>query len=216
MKRYPILLFSISVSILIMVNPVNAGLSEMRGYMLGDIDDGIYNGTGSVDDVYFDPDWYNLVDDVTGWPMCEFDKWESNRERPFTFLYELNETEEIIAAELILRIQAVDHAYESDFVYLESLDYNYSFNDLGWIPLTTDGEPWTYSGAEFVSQTLDLSNILGDNLISFLQDGQLNVLIQDDCVIDYAILNLEIIPVPSTLILGIIGIGCSIWKFRRK
>jgi hypothetical protein len=190
-------------------------------YVLGDVDDGLYDGVGSIDDVYFDPDWYDSVSGVTGWPRCDFDIWEANRERPFTFLFELDETEQVVAAELTLRIRAVDHAYESDRVYLESLDYNHSFVDLGWTPLTTGGEPWTYSGAEFVTRTLDLSDFLGDNLLPLLQDGQLNVMLQDDCVIDYATLTLDVAPIPepSTLIiwslLGSLGIGFGWWR-RRK
>ena len=56
-----------------------------------------------------------------------------------------------------------------------------------------------------------LSNILGDNLLPPLQDGQLNILVQDDCVIDYATLNLEVVPVPSAVILGSLGLTFSDW-----
>jgi hypothetical protein len=144
-----------------------------------------------------------LVDDVTGWPEGDFDIWLSNRERLFTFLYELNEYEKIIGAELTLRIRPIGFAYDSDRIYLESLDYDYSFKDLGWLPMP-DG---------FVNLTLDRGNILGDNLLPLLQDGQLNVMIQDDCAIDYAILNSDITPTIVDIIdfinnhADIVGIG---------
>ena len=60
-----------------------------------------------------------------------------------------------------------------------------------------------------------LSNILGDNLLPLLQDGQLNVLVQDDCVIDYATLNLDVVPVPSAVILGGLGLAVASWRLRR-
>jgi hypothetical protein len=61
-----------------------------------------------------------------------------------------------------------------------------------------------------------LSNILGDNLLPLLQDGQLNVLVQDDCVIDYATLNLDVVPAPTAVILGSLGLTFSGWLLKRN
>ena len=69
--------------------------------------------------------------------------------------------------------------------------------------------------ADAVMSLSVLSNILGDNLLPLLQDGQLNVLVQDDCVIDYATLNLDVVPVPSAVILGGLGLAVASWRLRR-
>ena len=61
----------------------------------------------------------------------------------------------------------------------------YNFDALGWLPIPLTG---------VTTRTLDLSDVLGDDLMPQLQDGQLNVLIRDDVAINYASLSITIVP----------------------
>ena len=60
-----IIIFCILLAVTICVKTNEPAIATTELYMLGDADDGNYNGVGSVDDVYYDPDWYDLVDGVT-------------------------------------------------------------------------------------------------------------------------------------------------------
>lgn len=76
---------------------------EIRNYLLGDIDDFVYNGAGSVDDVYVDPAWYNLVAGHS-WTVNDFDALGTYQAIPFTFLYELAPNEQVVGATLTLAL----------------------------------------------------------------------------------------------------------------
>ena len=177
---------------------------ESREYILGDIDDFHYDGPGSTDDVYYDADWLALTPSEME-TIVGFDIGTVNHRIPFTFIYDLAETETVVGAVLTIGLRS-DSGIETDLIKIENpLPGNYYLlADLGWLPLST---------TETQTRTLDLSNVAGSDLLHYLQDGQLDVYMADDAGIDYAILVLNVIPEPTTLLL--LGLGAVMVRKRR-
>jgi hypothetical protein len=162
----------------------------------GDIDGGTYNGPASADHVYVDPSWVSeLVDAAWPGPYSDLDVSRYDHNVPFTFLFPLQPDERVTAATLTLGLRSTfDRDVVTDAVLLENPDQagdgRYNYADLTWSPLPS---------SPTAIRTLDLASALGRNLLSALQDGQLNVNVRDDSLVDYAILNLTIVPEPTPL-----------------
>lgn len=147
--------------------------ADRREYWAGDID---RFSLGDVDDYqYVDPDWYATVQAATAQPLDEFDHVRSNHWVPFTFTFPLAEGEYIVGASLSVGLRAVGNSALNDRIYIDDLAISASFEDLGWAPIPTTGT---------AGRVLDLSGLL-----DYLQDGTLNVAIQDDTSVDWAVLN---------------------------
>jgi|GEM_PF-3121115 len=156
--------------------------AEVPQYMLGDDDDFIYEGTGSEDDVYSDSDWLDEV--TTAYPGDEFDFDEvvPGGLIPFSFVFDIANGEYVAGASLTFRLkQNGGQPWETDFILFDQLEPTYLLFDLGW-----DGNPSVL--------TINLSDVLGDNLLPLLADGLLNCAVYDDAAIDYAILELHVAP----------------------
>jgi len=163
-----------------------APASEIRQYLLGDIDGIHYDGVGSVDDVYVDPVLWDFADLGVG-PAAPFDTVAANQDVPFTFLFPLEDHEQIIGATLTVGLQATHSLVSGDWLVLHPDDGTihwggdhsgvYEYPDLGWLPI---------SSIDTTIRSVDLANVLGDNRLSFLQEGQLNIHITDDTAVDYA------------------------------
>lgn len=180
---------------------------DTREYMVGDIDGFSYDGPGSADDVYVDPDWLAYAE-ITGAEngVQDFDQLMGNHRLPFTFLFPLDEGEEVVAATLTLAFRKTASQTETDGITFNHLlaPRWFHFNDLGWLPIAETGTSL---------RSLDLSNSLGVDVLYLLQEGELDVLVEDDTAIDYAVLTLEVIPEPATLSLLALG-GLAV--LRRK
>jgi len=205
MRRQLILALIISLSLL--TGNVRADMTE---YILGDIDGGIYDSVGSVDDVYVDPDRQTLTAGIGAGTHTRggFDFGGRDYIIPFTFLIDLTEGDKIVSAELSLTMRATNSNVQSDRIYFESAGHYYRFLHLGWLPIPV--------GNEFVTRSLELGDILGNNELAFLDDGKLNVLVADDVLIDYATLTIDAVPAPAAVLLGSIGLSFSGWLLRRK
>jgi len=168
---------------------------ETREYLLGDVDGFVYNGPGSVDDVYVDPAWRNWAEHHTGGPIQGFDILMSEQIILFTFRYDLAPNEYITAATLTLGLRSTVSGGVGGLVF-EGGSPRPSFADLNWYPISETGT---------TIRTADLAH-LPDNVIPNLQDGLFSAAIMRNFAVDYAILNLEVIPEPATILLLALGI----------
>jgi len=187
--------FVIAATVLLELSPVLFAVPGIFVYQLGDVDDFTYNGSSDWPAV--DPDWLASIQDTFVWPMSGFDdSVYQNIVRPFTFFYELGPEEEIVSATLDVAVKAINADVSTDAILLELTENLFTFAELGWLPI---------SSSSTQIRTLDLSNVMGNNFLPEMQDGQLNVLIVDDTGIDYATLTVEVVPEPGTIFL--LGLG---------
>ena len=169
-------------------------------YTLGDVDGIHYDGPGSVDDVYADPDVYAYVDAHTLQPLVGFDLVDYDQHVVFTFTYTVPAGWEIVGGTPPLGLRAARWDVDTDRLGLFTADgsqvWSYWYEDLGWLPMTESG---------VAVETVDLSDVLGDNHLPLLQDGQLDLQIEEDTAVDYATLTLQVIPEPTALALLALG-----------
>ena len=189
-----------------------------RTYLLGDVDGFNYEGVGSEDDVYVDPDlitWTQAV--APGESNDDFDTLNSNNNVPFTFVYTLGSGEQITGATLELGLRATDSLVTNDWLVLPENDiwYTdlsnrstqdvYTFSDLGWLPIASTGT---------TVRSVDLSNIVGDDQLSLVQDEEFTAYVTDDTAVDYAKLTITVVPEPATL--AVLGLGGLLLLNRRR
>jgi hypothetical protein len=185
-----------------------ADYPETRVYLLGDKDDFHYDGLGSDDHVYVDPDVVAFNSDPT-WPIIPFDTFRADSILPFTFTYHLLGDEQIVAATLTVAMRASDQLASTDRIFLLSPDASYYvdwyFDVIGWLPIGSTGT---------TIRSLEPGAIQGTNYLWLLQDGQFNVQINDDTAVDYAELTITVTPEPATLSLLALG-GLAMIRRRR-
>ena len=199
-----------------------ASYPETREHLLGDIDNCHYDGPGSVDDVYVDPNFMDQLNPSYANGAQPFDSVLADQSIPFTFAFELAQGEQVVGASLSLGLMGTTGSVHNDRIRLDMLspipnsanhsgigaigEPWYDFADLGWLPLPT---------AQSAVRTLDIGNVLGDDWLSCLQDGQLDVDIDDDTAVDYATLTIEVVPEPTTLSLLVLGV-LAVLRHKRK
>jgi hypothetical protein len=153
---------------------------QPREYWLGVID-GFTNGIPR-DVVALDSGWSNAVRSVaSGQPLDAFNVVTNDHWIPFTFNYSLSSTDQVVAAMLTLALRATNSA-AGDVLYLGSTGNSFTFSGLGWLPIGT--------GTNTTVRVLDLGSQL-----HLLTNGQLNVAVQGDAGIDWAMLELQVAPV---------------------
>ncbi len=173
-----------------------ANAVETREYLLGDIDGFVYNGPGSVDDVYIDPAWQDYWGESPF--LNDFDQIEDVQIVLFSFLFDLSDNEQIIGGELTVGLRATTLDNPANWLSMEGSFIRPSFYNLNWDPL---------SMTETTERRVNLDNVSGYNVIPLLQDGLLNVGIHRNAAVDYAILSTVVIPEPATLLLfGLSGL----------
>lgn len=184
--------------------------AEVREYLLGDIDGLHYDGLGSVDDVYVDSDMLAFLRAVAPRePNDHFDVLNCNNNVPFTFLFPLAPGGEVTGATLTLGLRATESLVTTDWLVISSESivdqWVYWFRDLGWLPLPFDGTS---------VRSVNLADILGDNRLLVLQDGEFNAYITDDTAVDWARLTIEVIPEPATVSLLALGMLALVRRGR--
>ena len=158
---------------------------ETREYRLGDID-GFDPSVPTGDPVGVDAAWRTAVIAATGdLPGRGFDALSGIQCVPFTFDFQLATNERVVSAELHLALRAGSPSNASNRIFIDATTNPVAFSDLGWIPLGT--------GTNTVVRTLDLNPHL-----SRLADGRLNLAVQGDVAIDWAMLDLRTAPLTNT------------------
>lgn len=171
-----------ALGILVFNTPV---LARTVSITLGDIDGGVYDGPGSIDEVYSDLDWRQALF-ATGLPSQPFVGFDFNRtdvQVPFTFDFVLDPGEVVVDAILTLAIRGTISHVSTDVLLLDDVSNIYNYDQIGWNPVSL---------SVVSERSVDLSNVNSDFLIPTLQDGRLNVAVRDDTLVDYARLELTI------------------------
>jgi hypothetical protein len=156
---------------------------QTRDYWLGEINS-FTNASPAGEAVVVDAAWRSAVQaNAGGQPLDGFDLIANNHWVPFTFNFSLSPNEHIVAATMALSMRAASSA-ASDVLYLDGLTNAFAFSSLGWLPVSTSPLP-----TNATTHVLDLAGQL-----SLLTNSQLNLAIQGDIGVDWAMLELQVAP----------------------
>ena len=158
------------------VAPLDSYSVSLRDYLLGDIDDFVYDGGGSVDNAYIDPAWQAEITNSSAHPITGSDDLTGNQNVAFTIQHVLDAGEQVVHGFLALGLkQSGGGLVDTDFVRLFDMnaEHRFNFTDLGW-----DTE--INSTDTFVGM-LDLGTFLDE-----MQTGSVNFQINDDTGLDWA------------------------------
>lgn len=149
---------------------------EPRDYLIGDIDDFVDDGSGSVDEAFIDPAWEASILGASALPVTGFDDTSGNNNVAFTIQHQLDPGERVIHGSLALSLKQAGGVIDTDFVRLfdTAPENKASFTELGWD--TEIGPSEAFVGV------IDLGGNLDD-----LQSGSINVQINDDTATDWAL-----------------------------
>jgi len=155
--------------------PLDAYKVSLRDYLIGDIDNFVHDGGGSIDDAFIDPAWQTEILNSSAHPITGFDDLTGNQNVAFTIQHVLDAGEQVIHGFVALGLRQGGGLVDTDFVRLFDMDpeHRFNFSDLGWDSEinTTD----TFVGV------LDLGAFLDE-----MQSGSVNLQINDDSGLDWA------------------------------
>jgi hypothetical protein len=144
-----------------------------------------FTGGDPADTPYVDPDWYNAVAGAlgNGQSIIGFDDLTPNAWVPFSFAYNVPAGEYVAGGSLSLGLRRTGGSSSADDirVYVNSLDNVTTVGSLGWLPLSTTSTKGV---------VMDLSGQL-----SQLQGGLLNVAVENNAGVAWAVLDLKLAPV---------------------
>lgn len=162
---------------------------SLRDYLIGDIDSFVYDGGGSVDDAFIDPDWRTDIANNSALPITGFDDLTGNQNVAFTIQHVLDAGEQVVHGFVALGLkQGGGGLVDTDFIRFFDMDsqHRFNFSDLGWDSEinTTD----TFVGV------IDLGAFLDE-----MQSGSVNVQINDDTGLDWVTYTIAVaIPLSDT------------------
>lgn len=181
-----------------------------QGLSMGLQDGGVLgNPEFATVDMVFVQQWSTAHSGLTHRFTNEFDLWRSDSDIMFTFEW----TVDVIGATLELGLAGARSDYRDDVIGIDGVVH--TFFDLGWTPEAGQSIFITRSH-DYLTVTLDLSDVLGYNHLPDLLDRKLNVVISDDTDVDYAKLHIDPVPVPSAIILGSLGLTFSGWLLHKR
>lgn len=149
---------------------------HLRDYMLGDIDSFTNDGAGSVDTPYVDPAWQAMILGSSSNPIAGFDDPNFNRNVAFTVQHQLDAGERVVHGFLALSLKATASDVSTDFIRLFDSAANHlrTFSSLGWT-------------SQINTSTLFVGVIDMGQYLDQLQTGSINVQVNDDTAVDWAI-----------------------------
>jgi hypothetical protein len=148
-----------------------------RDYLIGDIDGFAYDGAGSLDEASIDPTWLAAIQSSSGLPVTGFDDLSGNENVAFTAQHQLDAGERVIHGYLAVALrQSAGSAVDSDFIRLFDMNAGnrFDFTELNWDTQISASD--TFVGV------LDLGGHLDQ-----LQSGSVNVQLNDDTGVDWAL-----------------------------
>jgi autotransporter-associated beta strand protein len=150
-----------------------------REYWLGVIDG--FSNSIPRDTVDLNPTWSNAVQAAaSGQPLDPFNVVAGGHWIPFTFNYAIGATDQVVGATLSVAMRANASA-AGDVLYVGSTTNAFTFSSLGWLPIGTG-----------TNTTVRVVDLVGQ--LNLLTNGQLNVAVQGDAGIDWAMLELAVAP----------------------
>ncbi|QEG36469.1 hypothetical protein [Bythopirellula goksoeyrii] len=159
------------------IAPEDAYKVSLRDYLIGDIDEFVFDGSTSVDNAFIDPAWETAITTSSALPITGFDNLSGNQNVAFTIQHALDVGEKVVHGFVALGLkQSAGGLVDTDFIRLFDTDpaHRFNFSDLGWD--TQIDQSGTFVGV------LDLGAYLDQ-----LQSGAVNVQINDDTGVDWAI-----------------------------
>ena len=154
---------------------------ELRDHLIGDIDDFENDGASSVDAAFIDPAWQAFIESTSSNPVTGFDDTSGDQNVAFTIQHTLDAEETVIHGSLALALTATGGAVNTDFLRLFDTDaeHRFSFSELGFDVGLASGDP-------FVG-VVDLGAFTDE-----LQSGSVNVQLNDDTGVDWAIYTITV------------------------
>lgn len=159
------------------IAPADAYQVSLRDYLIGDIDNYVFDGSSSVDNAFIDPAWQTAITNSSALPITGFDNLAGNQNVAFTIQHTLDAGEKVVHGYVALGLkQSAGGLVNTDFIRLFNTDptHKFNFSDLGW-------DSQINPSSTFVG-VLDLGSYLDQ-----LQSGAVNVQINDDTGVDWAI-----------------------------
>ena len=159
------------------VAPLDSYSISLRDYLIGDIDQYVNDGSGSVDDVFIDPNWQAAITSTSSLPITGLDDLSGNQNVAFTFQHTLDAGEQVVHGFIALALrQSAGQLVDNDFIRLFDFDssHRFNFDDLGWDAQINPTD--TFVGV------IDMGGFLDE-----MQSGSVNFQMNDDTGLDWAI-----------------------------
>lgn len=149
---------------------------ETRDYLIGDIDDFTFDGTGSVDGAYIDPAWEASAQAASASPLTGFDDSAGSRSVAFTIEHQLDPDERVVHGTLAISLTDTGGNPSTEHLRLfdDQPEHQASFSDLGWDSGLQSADPFV-GVVDLGSETKEL------------QSGSVNVQLSDGAAADWAI-----------------------------
>ncbi|MBX3433244.1 MAG: hypothetical protein KF847_07975 [Pirellulales bacterium] len=147
-----------------------------RDYLLGDVDEFVYDGSASVDNHFADSAWKAYAHAATGAVATGFDDLTAGRATAFTMQHPLDAGERIVHGYMALAMRAKAGSAAPEFLQLfnNSSANRLEFADLGW-----NGQ--INSSSTFVG-VVDLGPFVPQ-----MQGGVMNVLVDESAGVDWGL-----------------------------
>lgn len=162
---------------------------DLRDYLIGDIDQFVHDGSGSVDEAYIDSSWQSYIQGISTDPITGFDDLSGNQNVAFTIQHQLGAGEQVVHGFVAFGFREGVGQTDTDYVRLfdGNPSHKFDFSSLGW-------NSEINSSSTFVG-VLDLGPYLNE-----LQSGSVNVQVSDDTGVDWAIYTVAVaVPVVDSV-----------------
>jgi hypothetical protein len=159
------------------VAPTDSYSVALRDYLIGDVDQFVYDGASSVDNAFINPAWQSAVAGSSALPITKFDDVSGNENVAFTIQHTLDAGDQVVHGFLALGLkQSGAGNVNDDFIrFFDTSPANkLNFTDLGWNTQITSTQ--TFVGV------IDLGG-----QIEQLQTGSINLQVSDNTGVDWAI-----------------------------